>query len=76
MFEDNIDENTKEVYIKGIIQAEVNNHSSHYFGETFFVTIKAKALGEIWYKVKTGYQIGLLNNVSVWFKEDELDFDI
>ena len=58
----------------GIKEAEVTNTSCVYFGETVWVTHKAYAGGDLWYKAELGYYIGDSSDTEVWFKEDELEF--
>ena len=58
----------------GIKEAEVTNTSCVYFGETVWVTHKAYAGGDLWYKAELGYYIGESSDTEVWFKEDELEF--
>lgn len=66
----------EEATIKGIIEAEVINPKSAYFGESFFITHKVKVLETLWYKAYTDYEIGLLGGNTTWFKEQELEFPI
>ena len=55
-------------------QAEVINPKSYYFGEGMLITDSITTSADVWYKALMEYRIGLLSNVSVWFKESELDF--
>jgi len=66
----------EEATIKGIIEAEVINPKSTYFGESLFVTHRSEVLNEVWYKANTDYEIGMLGGTSTWFKSSELEFPI
>ena len=59
----------------GIKEAEVTNTSCVYFGETVWVTHKAYAGGDLWYKAELGYSIGESSDTEVWFREDELHME-
>ena len=59
----------------GIKEAEVTNTSCVYFGETVWVTHKAYAGGDLWYKAELGYYIGDSSDTEVWFREDELHME-
>lgn len=59
----------------GIKEAEVTNTSCVYFGETVWVTHKAYAGGDLWYKAELGYYIGESSDTEVWFREDELHME-
>ena len=63
--------NTAVNYIK---QAEVINPKSYYFGEDMTITDSITTTTDVWYKALMEYRIGLLSNVSVWFKESELGY--
>ena len=39
-----------------------------------WVTHKAYALEQPWYKAELGYYIGDSSDTEVWFKEDEIEF--
>ena len=63
-----------EYELDQIVEAEVINTSSIYFGETVWVTHKAYSLDKAWYKAELGYEPCEYDNVEVWFKEDEIEF--
>ena len=63
-----------EYELDEIAEAEVVNTSCVYFGETVYVTHKAYLGDEAWYKGELGYEPAAYDGVSVWFKEDEIEF--
>lgn len=63
-----------EYELDSIAEAEVINVNCVYFGETVWVTHKAYALEQPWYKAELGYYIGDSSDTEVWFKEDEIEF--
>ena len=67
--------NKQETIINPTLTAEVINYNSNYFGETVYLTHKAEALGDTWYKAKLDYQIGEHDGVEVWFKEIEIEIE-
>ena len=53
--------------------AEVINSKSDYFGESFYLTHKAKINGENWYRCHPEYYVKGVDNL--WFNSNELEIE-
>ena len=63
----------QEIELETPTLAEVINHKSDYFGESFYLTHKAEVNGENWYRCLPEYYVKGVD--SLWFNEDELEVE-
>ena len=65
-----IEEVELEVYLLG----EISNAKSNDYMQTFYFTHKCvDGNGDVWYKAYTQYTVE--NTSSLWFKENEVEWD-
>lgn len=63
----------QEIELETPMLAEVINSKSDYFGESFYISHRAKINGENWYRCLPEYYIKGVD--SLWFNENELEIE-